>query len=311
MTHASTPTGVLPAGWYPDQADAGFYRWWDGQNWTEHRQRVQHERPAAPPQLVPPPAPPAASYPLRPTAPLPPQPAGGNAWAMPSLILGIIGILIMLMPYVGLALGILAVIFGILGVRASRTHGHRKGLAIAGIAPGGVTALVGIVIAVTFSAYLTAPAARDTTAEPPAAVESPAAEAPSTDDTADAPGDDDAAQAPADAIDPARFVRLSGNDLDDIDKDLDDMIVTLDEAGFWRLLTNSIELTFNHSQLAARDAPAEIAEQWKAGLAAFDATITEIDDAITDERDDDLRALTDDARGDVQFLRDLLGAVAQ
>lgn len=26
----------LPPGWYPDQADARFVRWWDGEHWTQH-----------------------------------------------------------------------------------------------------------------------------------------------------------------------------------------------------------------------------------------------------------------------------------
>ncbi|MEV5542175.1 DUF2510 domain-containing protein [Saccharopolyspora shandongensis] len=31
-----------PPGWYPDQADQRYVRWWDGQQWT------QHVRPAPP-----------------------------------------------------------------------------------------------------------------------------------------------------------------------------------------------------------------------------------------------------------------------
>jgi len=168
--------------------------------------------------------------------------------------------------------------------------------AIAGIATGAVTALVGVVITLSFSVYLASPPARDAAVEPPVVAESP---------------EDDPAGASVDTIDPARFVRLSGNDLDDIDKDLDDMIVTLDEAGYWRLLSNSIELTFNHAQLSGREAPAEIAEPWAAGLATLEAIIAEMDDAITDERNDDLRVLIDDARGEVQSLRDLLATVPQ
>jgi|GEM_PF-824727 len=316
MTDASTPTSALPAGWYPDQADAGYYRWWDGLTWTEHRQRVQPEPAAARPQLTPPPAPPAGAHPLPQPAPRPPQQGNGNAAALSALILGVIGILIMLMPYVGLAAGVLALIFGIVGVRAARAHNRGRGPAIAGIAMGGIATFVGAAITLTFTAYLLSPDARDAIVEPTTVAESPAIEAPSTgpadeDNPAETPAAADPTDASADAIDRARFVRLSGNDLDDIDKDLDDMIVTLDEAGFWRLLTNSIELSFNHAQLTTRDAPAEIADPWKAGLATLEETIAEMDDAITDERNDDLRALIDDARGDVQSRRDLLAAVQQ
>ena len=31
---------TLTAGWYPDPDDAATLRWWDGQAWTEKRQRT-------------------------------------------------------------------------------------------------------------------------------------------------------------------------------------------------------------------------------------------------------------------------------
>ena len=38
-----------PAGWYPTQEDPSLQRYWDGQAWTEHVHRVQHQPVAAPP----------------------------------------------------------------------------------------------------------------------------------------------------------------------------------------------------------------------------------------------------------------------
>lgn len=34
-------------GWYPDQADPRFVRWWDGRQWTQHRQPAQQQGPPA------------------------------------------------------------------------------------------------------------------------------------------------------------------------------------------------------------------------------------------------------------------------
>jgi Protein of unknown function (DUF2510) len=37
--HAPYPSSALPPpGWYADASDAPSLRWWDGQQWTEHRQ---------------------------------------------------------------------------------------------------------------------------------------------------------------------------------------------------------------------------------------------------------------------------------
>ena len=51
---------MVAAGWYPDPRDPNVHRYYDGQNWTEHR------RPVAGPPVAPPPvapqAPPTVSY---------------------------------------------------------------------------------------------------------------------------------------------------------------------------------------------------------------------------------------------------------
>lgn len=65
---------TTPAGWYDDPENATAQRYWDGQNWTPHRQRKN----AATTQ---PDAAPAAPAPPPQTAPPPPVPAGGpNPW---------------------------------------------------------------------------------------------------------------------------------------------------------------------------------------------------------------------------------------
>jgi Protein of unknown function (DUF2510) len=60
-------------GWYDDPSDSNAQRYWDGQNWTPHRQRKPKSRPASPSATPaqPPPSPPTLVG-LRP--PLPPTP---------------------------------------------------------------------------------------------------------------------------------------------------------------------------------------------------------------------------------------------
>lgn len=35
------PVGAIPAGWYPDPVDVAGFRWWSGENWTEHTSAPQ------------------------------------------------------------------------------------------------------------------------------------------------------------------------------------------------------------------------------------------------------------------------------
>lgn len=64
MTTPSQP------GWYDDPQNSNAQRYWDGQNWTPHRQR----KPAGQPPPPPPPRPPLPPGPPRPTLPPPPPP---------------------------------------------------------------------------------------------------------------------------------------------------------------------------------------------------------------------------------------------
>jgi hypothetical protein len=78
----------------------------------------------------------------------------GNGVATAALTCGIIGMLIAWVPFVvvaGIVLGILALVFGIKGLRRSASLGSGRGAAITGIVTGGLTlllAVVGIVLSV-------------------------------------------------------------------------------------------------------------------------------------------------------------------
>jgi len=71
------------------------------------------------------------------------------------------------------------------------------------------------------------------------------------------------------------FVSGTTRDLDDFDKDLDDVETTIDEGGYWRLLSNTAELRFNLEQLRGATAPAFLAAEW-------DDSLDDVDDALQD-----------------------------
>jgi hypothetical protein len=150
--------------------DGRFY--WDGAAW-----RPVAEPPAAPaPQYYPAPAPqpqpyyapqmqmpqPQPYYAVQPqpvfVEPMmvaaPPRNGAGTAAG----VLGIIAIILMFIPiadYLGILLGVLAVILGGVGIsRANRMGGTGKGMAITGLVLGLISVIVSIIFIVAVYAYL-------------------------------------------------------------------------------------------------------------------------------------------------------------
>lgn len=103
--------------------------------------------------------------------------------------------------------------------------------------------------------------------------------------------------------DPVAFKAQAGSHLDDMNKDLGDMVTTVAEDGFWRLLSNTVELSFNIGQLKALDVPEKVAGDWAASLTALEEKLDELSDAVTSEDKPTILAAVDAMAGQVEATR--------
>lgn len=109
--------------------------------------------------------------------------------------------------------------------------------------------------------------------------------------------------------DDSAFVKIAERDLDDFEDDLDDVDTTLDEDGFWRLLTNAVELNYNVSQLLDHEAPASIEGDWADGLAQLEKDVDAIEAGITANSSTKIRSAVSDARDTIEGLRGVVSRV--
>lgn len=262
---------TAPAGWYDDASDLTILRYWDGTQWTEHTapKAAPVPAPAAPPVL-----PPATQALTSPTTPTP-------DWD-PSLY-----------STTG-------------GATVARQGLSRK--AIVWIVIGAVVAFIILVSSIANAAgggsQDREPVAAVSTAPTPTPIAT-ASEEPEP-APALAPTEEVAAEPSTAPVPDATYFKTTANGhLDDYTKDLDDMVVTLDENGFFRLLTNEIELAFNVGQLQSLEVPAAVQAEWAAQLAGLDAATTKISDDVSDEQYDTLRADLEAARGVANVMHDI------
>ena len=86
----------------------------------------------------------------------PPQPQG-NGIAVAGMVLGILTVVLFFTSLIAVILGILAIIFSIIGIRKAARVGKGKGMAIAGL----VTGIIGTVLAILLVVAIAIPAFTD------------------------------------------------------------------------------------------------------------------------------------------------------
>jgi hypothetical protein len=97
--------------------------------------------PVPPPSVAPPPFPPPMPYLSQATYPAA-APPSSNGLATASLVLGILGLVLFLVPVIGLILAVLAIVFGGAGISRANVGGGSRGQAIAGLVMG----VVGVIL---------------------------------------------------------------------------------------------------------------------------------------------------------------------
>lgn len=131
---APSPAPIEPqlaAGWFPDPNGRHEHRYFNGRSWTADV-ADGGQRSVDPMGTLPTPRP-----------AFPPGPAGstGNGIATAALVCGLIAVVLAWMPFVvvaGLVLAVLALVFGVQGLRRSNVTSAGRGKSIAGIVLGAV-----------------------------------------------------------------------------------------------------------------------------------------------------------------------------
>jgi hypothetical protein len=135
-----TSPGPRNSGWYNDPAGRFEFRYHNGATWTSDvsSNGQRYVDPVAPSGGPPVPysTPPGHA-----------SNASSNGIAVAALVCGIVSVVIGWIPVlfaVGAVLAVLAIIFGLVGLRRARTTGRRKGHAITGLVTGSVGVLVAV-----------------------------------------------------------------------------------------------------------------------------------------------------------------------
>ncbi len=149
MSEAAT----WPPGWFPDPTGRHDHRWWDGAAWTAH---VADAGIATVDPL--PEASSAAS--MANTGPAGPTTArpGADPVAIIALVVGLLGILLVFAPVIGLIAPIAALVLGLVARSRLRTSGCAgRGIATSGVVLGAIGLAMSLIVTVTSVVLLSDP----------------------------------------------------------------------------------------------------------------------------------------------------------
>lgn len=110
------------------------------------------------------------------------------------------------------------------------------------------------------------------------------------------------------AVDAVAFRAQANSHLDDMLKDLDDIVLTVAEDGFWRLISNSGELAFNQAQLEGLDIPANVITTWPASLGSLQGTLDTLSDAIDTQDGPSILVAVEGVRAQIEASRGVVNS---
>lgn len=258
----------VPAGWFPSPEDPAQLRYWDGAQWTHHTAPAVAADPVPTPQAAPAPV---YSAPQAPTGQqfAPPAPTPVTAGAANSTKKWLIG--------GAIAAGVIVV--GSVGAAIGAGGARNEAAPQASVAPAVV----------------------EPTPEPVEVTPTPTPTPP--------PVEAAAPVAPVvEAVDAVAFRAQANSHLDDMVKDLDDIVLTVAEDGFWRLISNNGELAFNQGQLEILDVPTNVAATWPVSLGSLQGTLDTLTAAIDTQDGPSILVAVEGVRAQVEANRGVVNS---
>lgn len=163
----------------------------------------------------------------------------------------------------------------------------------------GALIVLGVVIGPGISRSAPAPSVPPAAAPPAVVEETPSEPSPTPTPT------ENETETPVLSGDATYFKNQVYSNADDYITDTEDMVTTLDEDGFWRLISNSAELSFNLGQLQSLTPPTNIADRWNEQLEKLATHTDNIVDAVAESKYDNLREYLSNAKESAKKLKSI------